>query len=469
MSTGTFGSFEIGRRALHVQQKGAKVTGQNIANANTEGYSRQVMHLVALVPPAVPGVVTPPGYGVAVSQIDRITNQFFSDQMMQGLTAEHYWMRLGETMGGIEAMFIEPGETGINVRLSEFFDAWQEVSVNPESFAARVSLREQAQSLTGVVRDIYARLNGLKFDLQKEAGAVLTEVNTIAGEIGSINQKIIYMQALGKRSNEMLDQRDLLLQQLSKHLHIRVIEKPNGSMDVLAGGRILLQDSRHFPMELEFTAEGQISLKDSMGITLQTGGGTLEGILESFNQVIPRYQEALDNLVSGLVGAVNSQHRSGFGLDGSTGIDFFRETPPLSSAAETFSLGAGILTDLRQVAAAAPTGAGLFGGPGNGANALAVAGLRDGLLMGGGTATLHDYYRSVIATLGVEGREAERMSVAMNTATERFRTQQAAVAGVSLDDEMLNLVQYQHAYTAAARYLSTLDQMLELMLNELGR
>jgi len=463
VGTGTFGSFEIGRRALHVQQKGAKVAGQNIANANTEGYSRQVLQLVALVPPAVPGVVTPPGYGVAVSQIDRITSRFYNHQLMQGLTAEHYWGRLGETLEGIETMFLEPGETGINAQLGEFFDAWQELSVNPESFAARVSLREQAQALTGVVRDVYTRLDELKFDLQKETEAVLTEVNTIAAEVASLNQKIVQLQALGKRSNEMLDRRDLRLQELSKHLNIRIIERGNGSLEVQAGGRILLHDNHHYPLELQAGVD-QISIKNNLGAVLEVSGGTLEGLLESYNQVISHYQEALDSLVYQLTGAVNRQHRAGFRLDGLQGGDFFRALPGQNRAAASFSLDANILADLRRIAAA-----NAVTGPGNGINALNIAGLRAQLLMSGNTATFHDYFRSMIADLGVEGREAARMHQVMQAATESFRTRQDAVAGVSLDDEMLSLVRFQHAYTAAARYLSTLDQMLEMMLNELGR
>lgn len=465
MGTGTFGSFEIGRRALHVQQKGAKVAGQNIANANTEGYSRQVLQLEALVPPAVPGVVTPPGYGVAISQIDRITSRFYNHQLMQGLTAEHYWGRLGETLEGIETMFLEPGETGINTHLGEFFDAWQELSVNPESFAARVSLREQAQALTGVVRDVYTRLDELRFDLQKETEAVLTEVNTIAAEVASLNQKIVQLQALGKRSNEMLDQRDLRLQELSKHLNIRIIERANGSLEVQAGGSILIHDNYHYPLEIFSPAGGQIGIRNYMGNVLEAGGGNLEALLESYNRVIPHYQEALDSLVYRLVDAVNRQHQAGVGLDGSTGNNFFQALPGQNRAAASFSLHTDIRDNLSRIAAASLPAT----GPGNGANALNIAGLRAELVMSSDTATFHDYYRSMIAGLGVEGREAARMHQAMQAATEGFRARQDAVAGVSLDDEMLSLVRFQHAYTAAARYLSTLDSMLELMLNELGR
>ena len=143
----TFGSFEIGRRAIHAQQKGTQVTGQNIANANTEGYTRQMVHMKALVPAAAPGVITPPGYGVEVSDISRVKSEFYDDQIRKGLTAQKYWERMKETTEAIESILQEPGESGINATLSEFFDAWQELSVNPENHAVRIGLREQAETL----------------------------------------------------------------------------------------------------------------------------------------------------------------------------------------------------------------------------------------------------------------------------------------------------------------------------------
>ncbi|NMB35394.1 MAG: flagellar hook-associated protein FlgK, partial [Firmicutes bacterium] len=315
MSSSTFGSFEIGRRAIHAQQKGVQVTGQNIANANTEGYSRQVVHMKALVPPAVPGVVTPPGYGVDISDIERMKSEFYGEQIRKAITAQHYWDRLGQTMDGIESIFQEPGENSINIYLNEFFDAWQEISVNPESYAARISLREQAVSLTGLVRDIYGRLDEFKHDVEKELETAVKQVNSIAEEIAELNEKITYLGALGKKSNELLDERDLCLQKLSEFVNIRVIERANGSVEVLAGGRLLLHDDRSFPLEMKTISVGEngeengendgsnnvgqlvASVTNSLGAELAVEGGALAGMLESYNEVLPYYQGGLNDLV----------------------------------------------------------------------------------------------------------------------------------------------------------------------------
>ncbi|HHT46208.1 MAG TPA: flagellar hook-associated protein FlgK [Firmicutes bacterium] len=476
----TFGSFEIGRRALHAQQKGSEVTGQNIANANTEGYSRQSVLMKALVPPAAPGVNTPPGYGVAISDITRMKSEFYSDQIMKSLTARHYWERLKETYDTVEVIFQEPGDRGINVLLNEFFDAWQEVSTNPESYAARISLREQADSLVGVVQDIYKRLDELKYDVLKELEANVNQVNALADQIADLNQKIVYLQSIGQKSNEMLDERDLRLQELSKLLNIRAVEKANGSVEVLAGGHILLHGEHVFPLEIKekIGAEGEdnrISIVNGLGTEISVLAGEIAGVLDSYNDVIPKYQDGLDKLVFKLVEKVNDLHRGGYGLVGSNEVNFFVKIDDVKGAVTHFEVNPDILNSnegLNFIAAASADES-----PGNGENALALAKLRERLVMNEageeagedkGTATFHDFYRGLIADLGVEGREAERMFLSTSAVAENMMRQQEAVSGVSLDDEMLNLVQYQHAYNAAARFMNTLDQMLSVLFSEIG-
>lgn len=715
--TSTFGSFEIGRRAIHVQQKGAHVTGQNIANANTEGYTRQIQHMKALVPAAVPGVETPPGYGVEVSDIQRIRSEFYDNQIITALSNRNYWDRLSETLGSIETIFLEPGDLGINTALSDFFDAWQELSVNPESYAVRISLREVTQTMISVVDGIYDRLDDLKLDLENEIKATVDDINGLAREIAELNKSIIFMQAIGKKSNEMLDERDKRLQELSEILNIRVIKKENGGTEVLAGGRILVQDDRYFELYTEEITDQDklrehISVYNDMDSLLNITGGKLKGLLQSYNDELFYYQRSVDELIYALVQEVNILHREGYGLEGSVGVNFFEpweEVMPgeiaidrisqelgeqdnlnvtrldmkrypdynkllngsykidtgvidaagvtseasanvssyyslngnelvenvsvtagddlnssilfevtkvaedhifvnyslwhtdkdgISSYAEgvkklytsatnsnvyksanggelelelamheignfsagdkfvinvaaasaeddhTFSLnyeddeihklalsegsfngktneikffqldgksgkhrdvilhvtineleheteaasfsvapyepqnindyihraakkirlGSQILEDLANIAAGEDKS-----GVGDGANALAIARLRDAKVMQNDKATFHDFYRGMIAELGVAGREAERMTLAMLAVEVRIREHQEAVSGVSLDDEMLNLIQFQHSYSAAAKFLSTLDQMLETLIHNVGR
>lgn len=717
----TFGSFEIGRRGIHVMQKGAQVAGQNIANANTEGYSRQIMHLKALRPPAVAGVETPPGYGVDVSAINRIKSEFYSNQILQSLTARDYWGQLGEALSALEVIFLEPGDTGINTYLSEFFDAWQEVSSNPESYAARVNLVEQADTLSGVVREMYNRVEDLYIDTEKEINNCISEINVLAEEIANLNKQIVFHEALGKVSNELLDERDLRIKELSELIDVKVYQKEGGAVEVMAGGRTLLHDDLFFPLEKvvvfnEETREREFSIQNCFEFKVKPQGGKLQGLLETFNEVLPFYRAALDDLSYNLVQEVNRVHREGYGLDGSTGLNFFEpwedpmpgdviiasdpdgsgfgadpETnitslnfPPgipdsskllngeyrletetgyngvsTAEAVSSYSRNGQVLVNSVVVAddnelnssiffevtkldgediylrysyihtkvngdgelqtvtdegikkltagqlnagvafgsddgwtmeldialedilnfsegdkfiiqvSAAGTGSdqirlestdggitkpvytitaasGAFegeqtleffqldestgeyrkasliigvnglttepdaavftvepfepeypreyiyraaakfkvnpyllenkdavaaaekdGAPGDGANALEIYRLREKLVGELENTTFEDFFRGLMADLGVQGREAQRLEHNMNAIYENMAEQAEAISGVSLDDEMLSMVQFQHSYNAAAQFLSIIDQMLETLINEI--
>ena len=334
ISTSTFGRFMIGRSAIQIAQKGSQVTGQNIANVNTDGYSRQMMNQYALRHPAVAGVDTPPGYGVDISAINRVRSEFYDNQIRYALASRNYWMQLGETLTTIEVVFLEPGETGINTYLSTFFESWQEVSVNPESYAARVNLVEQTETLTGVVRNMYRRMEELSVELEKSIDDMINEVNVLAREIAELNKEIVFFQALGKVSNETLDERDLKMEQLSKLVDTNVWYKTNGAVEIVVGGRTLLHDDIYFAIQKEVddvpeTGERAISLYNTFGFDFNLKGGELLGLIESFNETVPYYKAALNDIVYNLIWEVNQLHREGVGLDGATALNFFDWDGPM--------------------------------------------------------------------------------------------------------------------------------------------
>ena len=285
-----------------------------------------------------------------------------------------------------------------------------------------------------------------------------------------MNKKITYLQALGQKSNELLDQRDLCLQELSKHVNIRVNEKVGGSLEVLAGGCILLHDDRHFDLEISEEG-GKLAVCNEIGaeLSIREGDGAIAGLLDSYNTIFPRYQGALNELVFNLVQKVNDLHKNGYGLDGSTtGIDFFTdiEEQNANTAALHFSISDAIKDDLNKIAAASQADH-----PGDGSNALKIAQLREKLVMGGPpgdeTTTFHDYFRGVMADLGWKAAGGAHVPC-----YGKGNGEPAGKAGIhlrrSLDDEMLNLVHAQHAYNAAARFLNVLDEMLGVLFSEIG-
>ena len=320
-----FGSFEIGRTALQAQHKGMEVSGQNVANANTPGYSRQRVELAAVAPPPVAGVSMAPGNGVAVTGVIRVRSGFYHTQMINTASQRAYWETRREIFQGAEVIFMEPDQCGINQYLSDFFDTWTELASSPESMAVREGLREQAGNLTGTVQNVYLRLQDQRINYLEELQMCTGEVNRLAGVLSELNDKVRFVDALGRQSNELLDQVDLALEELSQLIDIRVHYKENGTVEVFAGGRLLVQEEHSFPVTLELGQAGERLLVAANGSPLEPRSGRILGILDAVNEEIPALQQELDRVVSTLVAEINSLHRSGYGLEGESGNDFFVE------------------------------------------------------------------------------------------------------------------------------------------------
>lgn len=460
-----FGSFEIGRKALRAQHLGMAVSGQNVANANSPGYSRQRADLAAVAPLAVPGAQFAPGQGVVVNEIVRVRSEFYHSQMMSTASHQEYWQTRRDSYHLAEVIFMEPEEFGLNQYLSDFFDQWQQLASSPENMAMRAGLREMAVSMTDTVRVLYLRLEDLKTNLQSELNLRAGELNRLAGVAADLNSKIGFISAMGQSTNELLDQLDLALEDLSHLADLRVYRQANGTVDLWAGGELIVQGEQSFPLRTEADPlTGQLQLLSAQGNPLALQSGRLRGLLAGINSDLPELQQNLDRLVTTLVEAVNGLHRQGYTLDGEVGGDFFN---PIAAggapAALQFALSDPLLADSRRLAAASAPGQ-----PGNGENALNIARLRADRAVGLDGAAIPDYYRGLITSLGVSGQESERMLQAYSRAEERFRELHLSVSGVNLDEEMLNMIQYQHAWHSAARFLDHVDQLLAVLFHELG-
>ncbi len=460
-----FGSLEIGRRALRAQMKGMEVSGQNVANANTPGYSRQRVDLQAIAVPLVPGISLSPGRGVEVAAVQRINSQFYRSQLNRTLAHLSFWESRQETFRGAEVILMEPEEHGINRLLGDFFDVWHELSTSPESAAVRTSLREHTVTFTRTVQEVYRRCGELRLSVQEEMEQRVEEINFLAKEIAAMNEKVALMYHLGDTSNELLDQLDRAVEQLSALVEVQVCPKLNGAVEIFAGGHLLVQGHHSFSLAVDSGNGDTVEVVSHRGRPLTLQSGRLAALQESVNVIIPGVQEELDRVVSRLVEEVNALHRGGFGLDGSGNRDFFNPIAPGPVPPSLqFSLAGDLLQDPALIAAASRSGE-----PGNGETALAVARLREAPVMQGGTASIIDYYRGMIASLGVEGQECERMVGAYSAAEAQLSERYQSIAGVNLDEEMLNMVQFQHAWHAASLFIKSVDEMLAVLLNELGR
>lgn len=328
-----FFGLEIAKRALAMSQLNLQVIAHNIANAGTPGYSRQRAEIITTPPLVYPSISRPSypqqiGTGVDVNSIKRIRDEFL-DEIIRSQTG--YQGRnsvVSNTITSIELIFNEPGETGLTSALDDFFAAWQDLANDPELVSTRANLRESAISLTREMGRINTDMKRLASDLLRQLKYGIKEANTLAHQIADLNIQISQVKGLGDDPNDLMDQRDLLVEELAKIVPINTIEQLNGSMSVLIGGlRIVESDT---VQELVLTSNpanpelSTIKLQNGKTPDLK-GAGSISGILESQREIIPYFQDKLKEFTSGIINRINLQHRKGFGLDGTKGRPFFSD------------------------------------------------------------------------------------------------------------------------------------------------
>lgn len=463
---GTFFGLEIAKQALWAQQRGMDVTSHNIANASTRGYTRQRALLRQARPLDLPGAGTwggQLGAGVVVERVVALRSAFLDRQVWSGAGELARWTAYRQTLERIELIINEPTDKGIRGALDRWWEAWEVLAADPESMAARVSVLERSQTLIATFQDVDMRLAGLQDDLLAELHQRVQNVNALAQRIHQLNVQIIAAEASGHPANDLRDQRALAVEELSSHLGVTVIEGKRGVLRVNIGGVDLVGEHGVRALSLDsFTdPSGRVQWRvvwdgTSNAVPAQSGG--IGGILDLINVEVAGYRDDLLAMARALVDQVNDQHRLGWGLDDDVQRDFFK----FGDRLDQWELA---IDDPRNVAAAA-SGSG-SPPPGDGSNARAIASLRyealDSL-----NATLDDAYRTWVARLGVASAEAQRREEHQQLLLTQVNNQRDQVSGVSLDEEMAAMLMYQHAYQAAARMITTIDQMLETLITRTG-
>ncbi|MBL0714171.1 MAG: flagellar hook-associated protein FlgK [Desulfosarcina sp.] len=465
-----YGILSTASRSLLTQQKAIDVTGQNIANVNTPGYSRQRVVMQSNTPIAFePGQM---GTGVKAAEIERIYDRYIGGQINRESMNLGQWEAAEGALKRIEFVFDESSGVGLERTLNEFWSAWQDLVNNPSGYPERTSLASRSQTLARTFNNMATNLRQIQEDYDKNISGTIDEINGIAAQIADLNHKISQVAVAGQNSNDYRDQRDLLLKNLSERVDLTTFENDAGQVTVLVGdGKPLVQSPYAWQLGTRTNATG---LQDVVwlerdgtptDITAAIDGGKLKGWLDVRDGYAQDYINRLDTLAQTIVTEVNALHQNGYGLtidpvSGApiTGQNFFVAT---GTTAATMALDPGILNDVNRIAAAT-TAATV---PGDNRNAVALASLQEQATMSGGQATFNDFYSTLVSSVGNDVRNASAnhdYEDAMVTQLENYRE---SVAGVSLDEEMINLVKYQHAYEAAARVITTVDEMLNTLLN----
>ncbi|MCW2696834.1 MAG: flagellar hook-associated protein FlgK [Modestobacter sp.] len=480
----TFSGLSRATTALWAQQRGMDVTGQNVANMNTVGYSRQRAELTSIgagIIPAVWSVGDGVGSGVGVDQVSRIRDVFLESRaQVEHATQARLTVQSG-ALTEVEQAFGEPGDSGIQSMLSEMWAGWGDVQNSPQDLAARSQLLQRTQTLVSGIQTTAGAL-GKQWDATYESlGALVSEVNAAVTSIAGYNRAIARGVQNDSPVNELLDERDALVLQLADKVGATSSAGANGTVDVRVGGTTLVRGSSTISLALA----GGHSLTDvgtdPPRIVTVPGGsaiaadGTAGGQLQVLSDIVPSYLDKLDGFAQELARVLNAGQRAGTDAAGTGYLDADADGSPDGGKP---MLGAGPgpgpvdlsavtavnlrlrITDPKDIAAASLAD-GVGGASLGGSNADAMSQL-------GETTGLDARYRDLITGLGVQSAVSARDLGIRSVIAGQVDASREAVSGVNIDEEMTNMLAFQHGYQAAGRLVTAIDEMLDTLINRTG-
>ena len=518
----TFHGLETSKRALLTNTTVLNTVGHNIANAATDGYSRQRVNLSATRPLEAPGfqrTVAPGmiGTGVQYDSITRVRDSYLDLQYRRENTLLGSWEVRDATLRSIEAIINEPSDTSLRAVMDKFWNAWEVLNRDPTLLSARIEVAGAAVNLADTLNHIGASLRNLESDLNGNIAKAVAEANDYIQAIAKLNEIIRRAEAHGDNANDYRDQRDLLIDKLSSIIDVQVTETADGNFTIIAGGvevvnndafTLLTEDvaataaggrlhgyvqglaevertRNQLNAMIDTMMRGKVTVRLENGYVTSRDMTALNDVTLADGTVIPAGSTipAGSHIVSAVefeVEGFNGLHRLGYSLSdpATSDIPFF----VTSDGSNTFTIDNIRLNDVIKNDTSKIAAAGKYENK-NGVNttikgnsdiAHALASLRDAVfqyppeLTQLSQGTVDDYFRAVVSDLGTRAANAERNMLNQEDLVYSVQLRRQSVSGVSLDEEMTELIKFQHAYNAAARNMTVVDEMLDRIINHMG-
>jgi len=464
----TFTGLSTALSSLYAQRQGMDITGQNIANANTDGYSRQRVDLEAVggsPVPAMYSVSTGAGQGVTIQGVERVQDSFLEARGRVEHAQNSYLADQNQMYTEVQQALNEPSDTGVQSQLSDMWSSWHDLANSPGDSAVRTQVLARATTLTDTLHSTSQSFASLFQTTREQVDSYVTDINTTATQVASLNQAVVRATNAGLPSNELADQRDKLVMHLAEAAGATALPLKDGSVSVYLGGSNLVYGAN----ARQISASGAQRLADigtspvtvswtDNGGAVSTQSGTLTSMTQTLNTVIPHYSSQLDGVAANLASAVNAAHVAGYDKAGNPGTNFFVSSDGGPVTASTITVGIAN----PDLVAAATTTAGAGGGTLDGGNADAIAAISSSA---GGP---DHVYRQMIADLGVAGQAADRQATIQSSLTGAVDSARQAQSGVNLDEEMTNLISFQRAFEAASKVINTVDSSLDTIINHMG-
>lgn len=440
--------------ALRAFQRELDVTGHNLANVNTPGYTRQVTNLKANDPSTLGNSFTL-GNGVSVASVTRIRDMFLDARANEVAGDQGRLNAQADGLGQIESIVADPSAAGIDDALTAFFDSWSALSGNPGQAGLRQQALQAGQTLTDRIRSTYSQLQTLKDQQTAQVGETIGRINELGGMIATLNDEIRMAVAGGQQPNDLLDKRDTALKELSGLADVKSQTLGDGTISVslnqhnlVAGG-----DFRTMPSTPIDPVKGTVGSGDSK---IEIRNGKLKGQFDAINAV-GSAQTRLDNLANSLRTGVNGIHAAGKNPAGETGVLFFNDANPQTGAAN-FDLSAAVKGNPQAISA------GTSGAAGDGDLALQLSKLRNQANPMLGGRTFGNDFADMVSQVGSEAKAATDSLDTTNALATQIQNQVESVSGVSMDDEMANMLRFQRSYQAAAKVLGQMDGLFDDLL-----
>jgi flagellar hook-associated protein 1 len=454
------------RDAMTAQTFGLTVTGQNVANVNTPGYvRRQVVLETRDLGPGNRG-------GVNAAGILRVADQFIDTKHLSltGLSAQA--ATRDQLLGQTEALFNDFVGGGLNSSMSALFSSFSALSANPSDPTVRATVLQRAETLSNQVKTASDQIANYRTELFSHARDVVGEINSKLESIAELSGRINEATAAGQDAADLKDKRDALLIDLTKKIEVRTYTDGNGQLVVQGPGVTLLQGSKMRELSLDIADDGSLHVfarTNSGGtggdVTSHLTGGELAGIIEVRDHDVVAMQTELDQFAFNVGTQLNSVHAAGFGLDGQNGRALFEVGASAQGAAGIMRVSDDVAGQ-PDLLGAASSAAAL---PGDGKQAMLLASVADEPVPGLDGLNPSEAYGRLVGNVGRRKQEAAETLSLRDAMTAQVETMRQSVSGVSLDEEMVALTQYQRAFEAASRVFTTADQLLETLINTLGR
>jgi flagellar hook-associated protein 1 FlgK len=400
-------------------------------------------------------------FGVNAGGVERVYDRFLGVQLDAETSGLGRWQAQQGMLDRVEVVFDESGGYGLNQALSEFWNGWQDLAMNPSGTTERTVLAGNAQNLADAIRGKYAELETIQTDIDAVVTGSLADVNRLTSRIAELNREIAAVETTGGTANDFRDSRELALKELSEIISVGSYEDSQGQLVVSTGsGRTLVESGNTWALTTRVNSEGHVDVmwpdaSSGTDISAEIAGGKIGGWLQVRDVKIDAYQTRLNDLAQGLITEVNTLHTGGYDLNGLAGAAFFT-----GSNAADIAMSPAILADTGRIAASQTAA----GAPGNAGNAIAIHALRNQLTMGGGTTTFDAAANTLVSLVGSDAAEAKVYAAHQADMTSYLQSYRDSVSGVALDEEMVNLVKFQAAYNAAAKMITMADDMLDTLL-----